>query len=55
MKPDGVQPAQPVPANDFVRPQEHQGLSELFALLGNDRLEQALTDLEPNARPSTKA
>jgi len=55
MKPDALQHARSVPADGNVPPQDQQGLGKLFALLGNDRLKQALAELEPNARPSTKA
>jgi hypothetical protein len=55
MKPDAISHARPVPADDIVRPQDQHTLGELFALLGNDRLKQALAELEPTTRPSTEA
>ena len=54
MKPNAVRLAQPVPADDIIPSQDQQGLGELFALLGNERLEEALAELDPIKRPSAK-
>jgi hypothetical protein len=55
MKPDTARHAQATPADNVVPAQDRRDLGDLFSLLGNERLKEALADLEPIRRPSTKA
>ena len=55
MKSEAVRHAQPSPTDNVAAPPERQSLGDLFALLGNERLEQALAELEPTRRPPAKA
>jgi hypothetical protein len=53
MKPDAVRHTQPIPADNSI-PSQDRGLSELFALLGNEKLKEALAELDPVTRPAAK-